>query len=170
MKCCHNRIINSLPQSYVHSTMTCTQPHPAPQQHRLWTRTTNGRSQSPWKLAAREDPTTQSARYLSSFAARSLLDAPSPASQRIWIPWGRFPSYVPGAAVQQAIDLITCFKTKLLLENGNKLISQVDLNILGAPARFAVPWTGQLLKHTLKFHHMHHVSIHKVKKRDFVSS
>lgn len=50
MKCCHHKIINSLPQSYSHSTMTCTQPHPSPQQHRLWTRTTDGHSWSPWEL------------------------------------------------------------------------------------------------------------------------
>ena len=137
MKCCQDKIINSFPQSYVHSTMTCTQPHPSPQQHRLWTRTTDGHSQSPWKSASRENYTTQSARYLSSFAASYLLDAPSPASQRISIPWGRFPSYVPCAAVQQAIDLIICFKTKLLLENGNKLILQLDLNILWTPERFS---------------------------------
>lgn len=149
MKCCHDKIINSFPQSYVHSTKTCTQPHPPPQQHRLRTRTTDGRSPSPWRSASRENYTTQSARYLSSFAASYLLDAPSPASQRIWIPWGRFPSYVPCAAVQQAIDLIICFKTKLLLENGNKLILQLDLNIVWTPERFS--WNVQLLKHTLKF-------------------
>lgn len=138
MKCCHDKIKNAFPQSYVHSTMTCTQPHPSPQQHRLWTRTTDGHSQSPQKSASRENYTTQSAHYLSSFAASYLLDVPSPAGQRIWIPWGRFPSYVPCAAVQQAIDLITCFKTKLLLENGNKLILQLDLNILWTPERFSV--------------------------------
>lgn len=137
MKCSHDKIINAFPQSYAHSTMTCTQPHPSPQQHRLWTRTTDGHSQSPWKSASRENYTTQSARYLSSFAASYLLDAPSPASQRIWIPWGRFPSYVPCAAVQQAIDLIICFKTKLLLENGKKLILQLHLNILWTPERFS---------------------------------
>lgn len=78
----------------------------------------------PMGIAHRENYTTQAPRYLSSFAASYLLDAPSPARQRIRIPWGRFPSYV-----QQAIDLIICFKTKLLLENGNKLILQLELNI-----------------------------------------
>lgn len=123
-------------------------PHPSTQQNRLLTRTTDGHSRSPWRSASRENCTTQSARYLSSFAVSYLLDAPSPASQRIWIPWGRFPSYVPCAVGQQAIDLMICFKTKLLLENGNKLISQLYLNILLSTSRiFRVSWTVWLLKH-----------------------
>lgn len=171
MKCCHDKIINSFPQSYVHSTKTCTQ-----------TTSTSSAAQTsdshnwrtlpePMKSASRENYTTQSARYLSSFAASYLLDAPSPASQRIWIPWGRFPSYVPCAAVQQAIDLIICFKTKLLLENGNKLILQLDLNIVWTPERFSefhdmfscwsIHWSSDTRKYP--------VSIHKViiKKRAF---
>lgn len=147
--------------------MTCTQPHPSPQQHRPGTRTTDRHSQGPWRSASREHYTTQAARYLSSSAASYLLDAPSPARQRIWVPWGRFPSYVPCAAVQQAIDLMICFKTKLLLENGNKLILQLDRNIRWTPQRFSkftrtkntrkifkgqnFQATVRLLKQTLKF-------------------
>lgn len=70
MKCCHDKIINSLPQSYSHSMMTCTQPHPSPQQHRLWTRTTDGHSRSPWEL-------------LTGRTTQRKLHATSPPSLRV---------------------------------------------------------------------------------------
>lgn len=165
---CHDKIISqSLNHTFTPRWPVCTQPHPSPPQHRLGTRTTDRHSQGPRRSASREHYTTQAAHYLSSSAASYLLDAPSPARQRIWVPWGRFPSYVPCAAVQQAIDLMICFKTKLLLENGNKLILQLECNIRWTPQRFSkftrtkntrkickgqnFQATVRLLKQTLKF-------------------
>lgn len=107
---------NSFPHSYAHSTMTWTPPHPSPQQHNQLGARGNG-----------ANSTRRSARYLCSLAATPSSDHPEDLKSPVTSP-ARQPNKPSTSSYVLKLKVF-------LLENGNKLILQLERNILGTPKR-----------------------------------